>query len=90
MSRDTKIGIVTAVGHTEPERFYNRLHGLLEAIKASTILTPRQRLNFVVMGEFTGVRGSTEAVLLSHLSFCAPVTAFETYRLRYYLLDTPS
>ncbi|PQE07385.1 IMP-specific 5 -nucleotidase 1 protein [Rutstroemia sp. NJR-2017a WRK4] len=50
MSHGTKIGIVTAAGYTEAEKYYGRLHGLLEAIKDSTILTPEQKLNLVVMG----------------------------------------
>tara|TARA_R110002060_G_scaffold15877_2_gene22101 strand:- start:644 stop:844 length:201 start_codon:yes stop_codon:yes gene_type:complete len=50
MSHDTKIGIVTAAGYTEAERYYGRLHGLLEAVKASTILTEGQKQNLIVMG----------------------------------------
>jgi IMP and pyridine-specific 5'-nucleotidase len=50
MSNGTKIGIVTAAGYTEAERYYGRLHGLLEAIKTSTVLTPLQKGNLVVMG----------------------------------------
>lgn len=50
MSRNTKIGIVTAAGYTEAERYYGRLHGLLEAVKGSSILTEEQRQNLVVMG----------------------------------------
>jgi IMP and pyridine-specific 5'-nucleotidase len=51
MSRNTKIGIVTAAGYLEAGRYYERLHGLLEAVKASTILTLEQKQNLVVMGE---------------------------------------
>ncbi len=50
MSQGTTIGIVTAAGYTEAERYYGRLHGLLEAIKSSDRLTPKQKLNLVVMG----------------------------------------
>ena len=50
MSHDTKVGIVTAAGYTEAEKYYGRLHGLLEAIKASTLLTPDQKRNIVIMG----------------------------------------
>jgi IMP and pyridine-specific 5'-nucleotidase len=53
MSRNTKIGVVTAAGYTKAERYYERLHGLLEAIKASDILTPAQRQNLVIMGKFS-------------------------------------
>ncbi|KAM3088209.1 IMP 5'-nucleotidase [Clarireedia jacksonii] len=51
MSHGTKIGIVTAAGYTEAEKYYGRLHGLLEAIKDSTILTPEQKLNLIIMGK---------------------------------------
>ncbi|KAE8454503.1 IMP 5'-nucleotidase [Mollisiaceae sp. DMI_Dod_QoI] len=51
MSHDTKIGIVTAAGYTEAERYYDRLHGLLEAIKISEVLTDTQKHNLVVMGK---------------------------------------
>lgn len=50
MSHNVKIGIVTAAGYTEAEKYYGRLHGLLEAIKDSTILSPSQKENIVVMG----------------------------------------
>jgi len=50
MSHNTKIGIVTAAGYTEAERYYGRLHGLLEAIKVSDILTDSQKKNLIVMG----------------------------------------
>jgi hypothetical protein len=52
MSHNTKIGIVTAAGYTEAERYYERLHGLLEAIKESDSLTPAQKQNLIVMGNF--------------------------------------
>ncbi len=52
MSHNTKIGIVTAAGYTEAEKYYGRLHGLLEAIKVSPLLTAAQKLNLVVMGEY--------------------------------------
>jgi IMP and pyridine-specific 5'-nucleotidase len=50
MRRDVRIGIVTAAGYTEAARYYERLHGLLEAIKASPILTSRQKENLIIMG----------------------------------------
>lgn len=50
MSQNTKIGIVTAAGYTEAERYYQRLHGLLESVKASDILTTDQKKNLIVMG----------------------------------------
>lgn len=51
MSHNVKIGIVTAAGYTEAERYYGRLHGLLEAIKETTILTRQQKENIVIMGK---------------------------------------
>jgi IMP and pyridine-specific 5'-nucleotidase len=50
MSQNTKIGIVTAAGYTQAERYYERLHGLLKAIKESNSLTPSQKQNLIVMG----------------------------------------
>jgi hypothetical protein len=52
MSNDTKIGIVTAAGYTEAEKYYGRLHGLLTAVNTSTLLTEKQRQNLIIMGEF--------------------------------------
>jgi len=51
MSHGTRIGIVTAAGYTEAEKYYGRLHGLLEAIKSSTILSAAQKNNIVIMGK---------------------------------------
>jgi precorrin-4 methylase len=51
MSKNTKIGIVTAAGYTEAEKYYGRLHGLLEAVKASTLLTETQKQNLIIMGK---------------------------------------
>lgn len=53
MHNDTRIGIVTAAGYTEAEKYYGRLHGLLLAVKESTTLTDAQKQNLVVMGLFT-------------------------------------
>lgn len=50
MSKNTKIGIVTAAGYTEAEKYYNRLHGLLNAINTSTTLTSAQKQNILIMG----------------------------------------
>ncbi|TVY59475.1 IMP-specific 5'-nucleotidase 1 [Lachnellula cervina] len=53
MSKDTKIGIVTAAGYTEAERYYGRLHGLLDAVKASTILSDAQKKNLIIMANLS-------------------------------------
>ncbi|KAI0112905.1 IMP-specific 5-nucleotidase [Daldinia grandis] len=50
MRKNVKIGIVTAAGYTMAEQYYARLHGLLDAIASSAILTPQQRQNIVIMG----------------------------------------
>ena len=50
MENSTRIGIVTAAGYTEAEKYYERLYGLLEAVRDSSTLTPTQKQNLVVMG----------------------------------------
>ncbi|KAI1339282.1 IMP-specific 5-nucleotidase [Xylariaceae sp. FL0016] len=50
MRKNVKIGIVTAAGYTTAERYYSRLHGLLNAIAQSEDLTPVQRQNIIIMG----------------------------------------
>jgi len=50
MRKNVKIGIVTAAGYTTSERYYSRLHGLLDAIATDEHLTPTQRHNIVIMG----------------------------------------
>lgn len=49
LARGTRIGIVTAAGYTEAERYYGRLHGLLDAIAASN-LAEEKKHNLIVMG----------------------------------------
>jgi IMP and pyridine-specific 5'-nucleotidase len=70
MSHNTKIGIVTAAGYTEAEKYYGRLFGVLEAIKASTLLTPAQKKNIVIMGgesNFLFTYDPSSPYLLAHL-----------------------
>ncbi|KAF6806067.1 IMP-specific 5'-nucleotidase [Colletotrichum sojae] len=50
LHKDIKIGIVTAAGYTTADRYYDRLHGLLDAIAASKTLTPTQKESIVIMG----------------------------------------
>ncbi|KAL4890643.1 IMP-specific 5-nucleotidase [Aspergillus ambiguus] len=45
-----KVGIVTAAGYTDAEKYYERLRGLLDEMKASPELTPADRQGLVVMG----------------------------------------
>jgi IMP and pyridine-specific 5'-nucleotidase len=44
------VGIVTAAGYTSADRYYQRLHGLLDAIAGSTTLDATQRQNLIIMG----------------------------------------
>lgn len=53
MSHNVKIGIVTAAGYTEAEKYYCRLHGLLESIRESTVLSLSQKENIVIMGDLS-------------------------------------
>lgn len=50
LKKNVKIGIVTAAGYTTADRYYARLHGLLDALASSTDLTPTQKSNLLVMG----------------------------------------
>lgn len=50
MRKNVKIGIVTAAGYTTADKYYGRLHGLLDAIATSRELTPQQRQNIIIMG----------------------------------------
>ena len=70
MSYGTKIGIVTAAGYTEADKYYARLYGLLEAIKASQLLTPAQKRNLIIMGgesNFLFIYDPESPYLLTHL-----------------------
>jgi IMP and pyridine-specific 5'-nucleotidase len=50
LEHDLRIGIVTAAGYTDGAKYKERLLGLLEAIKDSTVLTEQQKHNLVVLG----------------------------------------
>ncbi|KAK3331137.1 IMP-specific 5-nucleotidase [Apodospora peruviana] len=50
LRKNVKIGIVTAAGYTTADRYYARLHGLLDSIANDTDLTPTQKQSLVVMG----------------------------------------
>lgn len=50
LASGTRVGIVTAAGYTEARRYYERLHGLLDAIHVSTLLTTIQKHNLIVLG----------------------------------------
>ncbi|KAL0633482.1 IMP 5'-nucleotidase [Maublancomyces gigas] len=50
MAKGLCIGIVTAAGYTDSIRYRERLFGLLDAINTSTLLTPAQRQNLIIIG----------------------------------------
>ncbi|RMJ07830.1 IMP-specific 5'-nucleotidase 1 [Fusarium kuroshium] len=50
LRKNIKIGIVTAAGYTSADRYYERLHGLLDAIAESADLDPIQKQNIIIMG----------------------------------------
>ncbi|UPK91203.1 hypothetical protein LCI18_002138 [Fusarium solani-melongenae] len=50
LRKNINIGIVTAAGYTSADRYYERLHGLLDAIAESTDLDPIQKQNIIIMG----------------------------------------
>ncbi|KAM5367622.1 hypothetical protein ACJZ2D_009903 [Fusarium nematophilum] len=50
LRKNIKIGIVTAAGYTTADRYYERLHGLLDAIAETTDLDPIQKQNIIIMG----------------------------------------
>ncbi len=47
--QDIKVGIVTAAGYTDAAKYYNRLHGLLDAVQKSE-LTTQQKQGLLVLG----------------------------------------
>ena len=54
MQQGVKVGIVTAAGYTEPYRYYERLHGLLHAIRAARLakkLDMKEQQMVVIGGE---------------------------------------
>ena len=50
LARDINIGIVTAAGYTDGARYFERLHGLLEAIRDSEVLTKKQKESLIILG----------------------------------------
>ncbi|CAK7244181.1 MAG: IMP 5'-nucleotidase [Sporothrix thermara] len=50
LHRDIKVGIVTAAGYDAAEKYYERLHGLLDAVHSSTDLTYAQKHSLLVVG----------------------------------------
>jgi IMP and pyridine-specific 5'-nucleotidase len=49
LRKGTRIGIVTAAGYTTARKYYERLHGLLDAVYASN-LPSTQKENLIVLG----------------------------------------
>ena len=49
LGKGTCVGIVTAAGYTHAERYYTRLYGLLDAVRASN-LRAAEKCNLVILG----------------------------------------
>jgi IMP-specific 5''-nucleotidase. len=50
LRKNVKIGIVTAAGYTTADKYYTRLHGLLDALANNAELTPAQKQSLIIMG----------------------------------------
>ncbi|KAL5365265.1 IMP-specific 5-nucleotidase [Aspergillus floccosus] len=50
LAQGRKVGIVTAAGYTDAQKYYERLQGLLDTMQESPVLTPAHRDGLVVMG----------------------------------------
>lgn len=50
LRKNVKIGIVTAAGYTTADKYYARLHGLLDALAVNTELTEAQKSSVIIMG----------------------------------------
>lgn len=50
LERGIKVGIVTAAGYTEAEKYYSRLYGLLDAINDAVDSRRLQKASLVIMG----------------------------------------
>ncbi|KAI9795605.1 MAG: IMP 5'-nucleotidase [Piccolia ochrophora] len=50
LAKGTCLGIVTAAGYTDAARYHGRLHGLLDAVHASSSLSATHKRNLIVMG----------------------------------------
>lgn len=45
-----RVGIVTAAGYTTADKYYERLHGLLDLVHAAPDLAPAQRHQLIILG----------------------------------------
>ena len=50
LAQGTKVGIVTAAGYTEGKKYYGRLYGLLEAIKAAVTMQQVTNPQLIILG----------------------------------------
>ena len=50
LRKNVKIGIVTAAGYTTADKYHARLHGLLDTIASTPLLTPSQKQSLIIMG----------------------------------------
>ncbi|EER28523.1 IMP-specific 5'-nucleotidase family protein [Coccidioides posadasii C735 delta SOWgp] len=50
LRQDKQVGIVTAAGYTSADKYYERLHGLLDMVHSTTELTPAQKKCLIILG----------------------------------------
>lgn len=50
LAQGTKVGIVTAAGYTEAKKYYGRLYGLLEAVKAAVAMQQMTNPELIILG----------------------------------------
>lgn len=50
LQQGKKVGIVTAAGYSQAEKYYERLHGLLDTVNGAQVLNASQKKNLIVMG----------------------------------------
>ena len=50
LAQGTKVGIVTAAGYTEAKKYYDRLYGLLDAIKAAVAIQQVSNPELIILG----------------------------------------
>ncbi|KAG7933678.1 hypothetical protein KL904_003938 [Ogataea polymorpha] len=50
MAKDLYVGIVTAAGYSDANKYYERLKGLIDAVQTSPLLTGHQKENLFIMG----------------------------------------
>ncbi|EEP77946.1 IMP-specific 5'-nucleotidase 1 [Uncinocarpus reesii 1704] len=50
LGQNKQVGIVTAAGYVSADKYYDRLHGLLDRIQGATELTATQKKSLIILG----------------------------------------